>query len=363
MIEVCLIILGVVVFVASFLLGEKISPEETFAKEQVTEILDKQREDTETRFHDTVRQLSEDMQEATERQLEKICNEKIMALHEDSDTTLEDIEKNHQEVVFLYSMLEDKKKELEDLTSSLRDKTKETRELVQDLMLSKDITQILEQEITMGRDTIEQLKELRDGSDEALASATERIEQLRNLDDKLIDLQQLEARISLRQKEEKTGEKPAEGKTTDETVEEKAAEKKPVKKTTTRKKTTTAKSSTTKKASEEVAPETINESVKEAEEAEKSEKSEKPEKPAPKRAPARKKKTEGVQPEEKEALLAGVAAFAKKETEPEEEAINSNEKILRMHREGMTETEIAKTLSRGVGEVKLVIDLFEGAKV
>lgn len=354
MIEICLIILGVVAVVASFLLGEKISPEEIFAKEQVAEILDKQREDTETRFHDTVRQLSEDMQEATERQLEKICNEKIMALHEDSDTTLEDIEKNHQEVVFLYSMLEDKKKELEDLTASLRDKTKETRELVQDLMLSKDITQILEQEITMGREVIEQFKELKDGSDKALASAAERIEQLRNLDDKLIELQQLEARISLREKEEKA----AKGEAADEAVEEKTSEKKPVKKTTTRKKTTTAKSSTTKKASEEAAQETIKESVKETEETGKTEKLEKP---APKRAPARKKKTEGVQPEEKEALLAGVAASAKKE--PEDEDSNPNEKILRMHREGMTETEIAKTLSRGVGEVKLVIDLFEGVKV
>lgn len=41
-------------------------------------------------------------------------------------------------------------------------------------------------------------------------------------------------------------------------------------------------------------------------------------------------------------------------------AENSNEEILKLHREGKTNVEIAKELSLGVGEVKLVIDLFEG---
>ena len=40
---------------------------------------------------------------------------------------------------------------------------------------------------------------------------------------------------------------------------------------------------------------------------------------------------------------------------------NSNERILSLHEAGMSNVAIAKELGLGVGEVKLVIDLFEGA--
>ena len=40
---------------------------------------------------------------------------------------------------------------------------------------------------------------------------------------------------------------------------------------------------------------------------------------------------------------------------------NNNDKILRMYKEGMSSVDIAKELGLGVGEVKLVINLFKGA--
>ena len=39
---------------------------------------------------------------------------------------------------------------------------------------------------------------------------------------------------------------------------------------------------------------------------------------------------------------------------------NNNEKILSLHKEGMSDVAIARELGLGVGEVKLVIDLFKG---
>lgn len=401
MIEICLILLGAVTVVASFMIGEKFSPTREFAKEKVAEVLETQIKNAETRFHDAARQLSEDMQEATERELEKICNEKIIALHEDSDTTFGDIEKNHQEVVFLYSMLDDKRKELEALTISLRSETKETRELVQDLMLSKDITQMLEQEITLGRDIISEFKQLRDGADVVLALAEESIDVLdeklvdfqqldeklaelqqldeklaelrqleeklagfQELDEKLVDLQQLEARISLRQKEEREREEAA--KKAEQIAERRAA----VRKKAMEADSVAAEKAAVKKAAEVKAAS----SEAEADVAKTAEKMpeikeiasvksgiieiEETEEPAPRRTALRRRKTE-----EKEAVLASArAAMKKKENEPEEEG-NFNQRILRMHRDGMTETEIAKSLSLGVGEVRLVIGLFEGAKV
>ena len=40
---------------------------------------------------------------------------------------------------------------------------------------------------------------------------------------------------------------------------------------------------------------------------------------------------------------------------------NNNDKILRLYKEGMSNVDIAKGLGLGVGEVKLVINLFKGA--
>ena len=39
---------------------------------------------------------------------------------------------------------------------------------------------------------------------------------------------------------------------------------------------------------------------------------------------------------------------------------NNNERILELHNQGKSNVAIAKELGLGVGEVKLVIDLFEG---
>ena len=41
-------------------------------------------------------------------------------------------------------------------------------------------------------------------------------------------------------------------------------------------------------------------------------------------------------------------------------ARNSNEKILELHKAGKSNMAIARELGLGIGEVKLVIDLFEG---
>ena len=44
----------------------------------------------------------------------------------------------------------------------------------------------------------------------------------------------------------------------------------------------------------------------------------------------------------------------------QENISNSNEHILQLHKEGKSNMAIAKELGLGIGEVKLVIDLFEG---
>jgi hypothetical protein len=50
----------------------------------------------------------------TDDELSKISNEKILAVNEFSEQILEKIKRNHEEVIFLYNMLNDKEKELKE---------------------------------------------------------------------------------------------------------------------------------------------------------------------------------------------------------------------------------------------------------
>ena len=72
---------------------------------------------------------------------------------------------------------------------------------------------------------------------------------------------------------------------------------------------------------------------------------------------------EKTQEEKKEAPAKELESTASLEPgfteETAEEGQNNNERILEMHRQGRSTVEIAKELGLGVGEVKLVIDLYK----
>lgn len=114
--EIVLLILGVVVFVASFIIPEsKKDIEEQnleLGEEKVKEIIDAQMKDAKTQLQDVVDETLTYAVEKSERSLERVSNEKITAVSEFSETVLGDIHKSHQEVMFLYDMLHDKQKNL-----------------------------------------------------------------------------------------------------------------------------------------------------------------------------------------------------------------------------------------------------------
>ena len=61
----------------------------------------------------------EDVVEKAERSLERLTNEKIMAVNEYSDTVLQEIHKNHEEAMFLYDMLNNKHANIKDTVSKM----------------------------------------------------------------------------------------------------------------------------------------------------------------------------------------------------------------------------------------------------
>lgn len=135
-IEILLLIIGVCVFLFSFLVPGKektdLSQTRELAKEEVKELVAGQMQEIKQQVDDTVEEAVAYAMEKTERSLERISNEKIMAVNEYSDTVLAEIHKNHQEVMFLYDMLNDKHSNLKQTATVVEKKAKEAEAMVKD---------------------------------------------------------------------------------------------------------------------------------------------------------------------------------------------------------------------------------------
>lgn len=120
-IEIVLLVIGVVMMIASFFITEKLSNQELnkiadLSTEEMKHILERSLTDAQVKVDNMVDQVVdhsiEKSMEVVERALDKETNEKMRAITEYSDTVLESIQKTHNEVMFLYSMLNDKHSEL-----------------------------------------------------------------------------------------------------------------------------------------------------------------------------------------------------------------------------------------------------------
>lgn len=121
MTEIIVLVLGILVFTLSYLLpaGKKGQSQKADAvdEKQIKEIVEKEVKEAKSQIQDIVDETITYSMEKTERTMERLTNEKIMAVNEYSDTVLEQINKNHKEVVFLYDMLNDKHDNLKETVS------------------------------------------------------------------------------------------------------------------------------------------------------------------------------------------------------------------------------------------------------
>lgn len=124
-VEITLIIVGIIFLLVSFLMQEKLSPKDiesitSLSENELKIIAEKQLKNANDQIEDAITDTVEEKKETTKRELEKETNEKIMAIDEYSNTVLESMNKTHNEILFLYSMLNDKHTELTDLAAQLQ---------------------------------------------------------------------------------------------------------------------------------------------------------------------------------------------------------------------------------------------------
>lgn len=277
--EIVLILLGIVVFILSFVIPaqkEKLSKETLKdAKEEIKKIVDEAVKEANSNLEDTAKEISDYNVEKAERAMERLCNDKIMAINEYSGTVLEAIDKNHQEVMFLYDMLNEKHNTLKETVATVEKTAKEAKQTAQDAMV--------------------EMKEARELKEE-----------------KEVELQMISLDRFPEEVDETSGE--------------------------------IAQNSV----------DTVNESAKETQDTEDVVKQLDVIKTTKTKKTASRKKT--VKPKDAEAPDLNIGALGAKK----EGGRNSNERILQLHNAGKSNVAIAKELGLGIGEVKLVIDLFEG---
>ncbi len=287
---------GIIVFIVSFILPEKSSDknDEKKQREQIQKMVDEQLKSAKEKLSESVDETVADAVEKAERNLERVSNEKIMAVNEYSDTVLQDINKNHEEAVFLYSMLNDKHDNIKTTVATVEQSTKEAKKAVH--------------EVNQAKEAVMSVKEVFDAVERAEAESRNVVS---------------ETTVS----DAENGTVILDGKET--SVDEIYAELFPEKKG---------------KSEDELIAEIANRDGMDAS-GDKAGSNEK-------KGSGNKKKTGNKVNVKKDNIA--MPTFAGNNGPG-----NHNEKILALHNEGKSNVAIAKELGLGVGEVKLVIDLYQ----
>lgn len=348
--EIVLLAAGAVIFIASFCIPvkqEKLKEEtKELTEQEIKKLVSDELENVRGRLSEISEEEMQQQIEKTERSMERISNEKIMAVNEYSDTVLEEIHKNHEEVVFLYDMLKNKQ---ESLSESYGKTDKNLQELLQQIKDSEITVKENLDAISKRQNELESREKVMEGRQwEADFYTAPR--QTKSA------LETLRERAANRKAAEAVAEAAAEDAVLTEAGTQEAEAKTPSfkpfvpeKVEVVPKKKSTRK--TTKKQETEEKEEEAQEKM-----------------PAKKPAAKRTAKTSSVG--EKKEKTAAPGAFAAENADVmlmlsgsmEHRAANSNERILELHKAGKSNMAIARELGLGIGEVKLVIDLYEGMR-
>lgn len=143
-IEIPLLVIGVVFYVASFFISEKLGPKELnkigeLSNREIRKVLERELQRVSVDIKEKVEEKADEALEVSEESLDKECNEKIRTINEYADTIVESMNKTHTEIMFLYSMLNDKHTELTQFSSSLQELASELEK--KDEEISKHLAQ------------------------------------------------------------------------------------------------------------------------------------------------------------------------------------------------------------------------------
>lgn len=160
LLEITLIIIGIIIIIISCRLVDKSGkskgqvPVLPFSYENGISEEDKKK------LMDKIKELLSDVGEETvirtDDTLSQLSNEKIMAVSEYSDQILEKIKRNHEEVVFLYNMLNDKEKDLKSVVREIDSSKKKNQDMMEPSLGSDKVQTDNREKATASEKTITQ---------------------------------------------------------------------------------------------------------------------------------------------------------------------------------------------------------------
>ncbi len=133
---VIMIIIGIIICIASFFVTEKFTKKEEnlhnlMSVDDDYEFSDRELRIIRRKIEDVIANQAKDILYETNESLANMANEKTLALGDYAVTVCEQIEQNHKEVMFLYSMLDDKQKDIMKTVRIVNDANKEAKDTLE----------------------------------------------------------------------------------------------------------------------------------------------------------------------------------------------------------------------------------------
>ena len=157
--EIFLIAVGVICVVVSVVMSFEDDKEnvESSAKAELTQA---QLDMVKHQVDEVIKQQISGLSEKTEAALDKISNTKILEMNEYADSVLGEINRNHNEAVFLYDMLNEKSKEVKTTVKDVNYAKKQVEQISARTSDMSDNTVLSEEQaVKSGKDTKDIAKE------------------------------------------------------------------------------------------------------------------------------------------------------------------------------------------------------------
>ena len=152
-VAIVLIVIGIICVIISIILGITDNKEQADTASYVSDYDSaKQVSQVSKAIDDIIEKKMQDIEEKTEASLDKISNTKILEMNEYADNVLKEINRNHNEVMFMYDMLNEKDKEIKTTVKSVNATNTQARGMgtVRERLIKLDETQKAPQRISVG---------------------------------------------------------------------------------------------------------------------------------------------------------------------------------------------------------------------
>ena len=133
--EIGLLIIGAVFFIGSFFVSEKLSSSDMneiqgLIEQEMKALLEKGLKEADTKLEESLSQKIDEKTEEFAAGADKETNNRIMSIGEYADSVFDSMNKTHEEIMFLYQMLNDKQESITQLTKTLGEAESHVRELL-----------------------------------------------------------------------------------------------------------------------------------------------------------------------------------------------------------------------------------------